>query len=269
MIKHLSSFLFSGMALSVLCGTASAQTAHMDACAAGGAGVSFDCGCVSEKFESASTGMSPGQKTILSDFIAMGIGAKNIPEPDPMELMQVADQLSIVGDIAVECMSDELTQELAEAEAEAERQLAEQDRVIAAEKARTDAIPTAPPPPEVTDPDNHPALAGAAGYEAATEFRDYVIADCRSFGNTPGYCGCYADAAEDLMTPEQVRAHVVSSQVNREADQGLVSIEDMDKVKAARLGVSEKQVRDYAAQWNGMVQSQAYTDIHWACEAYQ
>ncbi len=269
MIRKMTAAFGVGLASFTLTGAATAQLSYENACASDAAGGIFNCGCVKEKFTAATADLTPKQTSILSDVIARSLGDTSIANPDPMDTIQIADQLMVMSDIASGCLSDSFHQDVADAEAAAEKANAEADAAMDAEKARTDAIPTAPLPPEITDADNYPALAGAPGRDAATEFRDYVIADCRSFGNSAGYCGCYADATEDMMTPEQTRAYEISSQVNHEADRGLISIDDMDQEKARRLGVSERQVREYAAQWNAMVSSQAYQDIHFACEAYR
>lgn len=236
-------------------------------------GQRWNCTCASEQFEILTAGNTPGQTSVLADLTAAMFGdteaGRRMENASPMVMMSLAMKMQDVAVIAETCLSENFKTELHEAEKEAERQIMLQEDMQAAEEARTSAIPTAPAPPEVTDPENHPALAGAAGVDAATEFRDYMISECRSFGNSPGYCGCYADETEKIMTPERTRAYAVTSKVNREVDQGHIAIVDMDEEIAARLGVTVKDVNTYRAQWNGMVQSQTYSDIHYACDAYQ
>jgi hypothetical protein len=233
----------------------------------------WNCGCVSDEFSKMSAGMTPEQTSVLAGLTATMFGdteaGMRVSDISPMTMMSVADKMENIATLGQTCLSGAFTRELKAAEEEVEEKVQLQDDLQSAEEARTAAIPTAPAPPEITDPENHPALAGSAGVDAATEFRDYMIADCRSFGNSPGYCGCYADETEKMMTPERTRAYVVTSRVNREVDQGRIAIVDMDDVIAARLGVTIKDVNAYRAQWNAMVQSQAYSDIHFACDDYQ
>ena len=251
--------------------SASANETVRAACEADAAGGNYNCDCVDNHLASASAGLSGAQQTALADLFANTMGDKDAAmrfaavSPEVM----ISLPLDAVGETVEACMSDRYDEVIAEAEAGAAEQQAEADTLIAAENERIAAIPTAPPPPEVTDPDSTNPLAGQAGTRAATEFRDLIIADCMSFGNPAGYCGCHADEAAKLMTPERREAYFVSSKVGLRATDGEISWDEVDQVTAAELGTTEQKVRDYRAQWNHMVQSQPYLDISYACETYR
>ena len=267
----------AGLALTAILMPATAspspQSEIRKACASETSQNQFNCDCAVSKFSEAASGLSSDETRALT-YLALNIlgdasANAKLASVQPDILLSVMASADPVIDVAIDCRSEDFETQLAEAEEEARQAQADYDAQVKAEEERVAAIQTAPPPPEVKDPANYPALSGQAGAEAATEFRDFMIADCRSFGNSPGYCGCYADETARLMSAERKRAYFVSSKVGLEARNGAIDWDDVDGVVAERLGVEEKQVRDYRAQWNAMVQSQDYQDIHFACEAYK
>ena len=251
--------------------SASANETVRAACEADAARGNYNCDCVDTKFAAASAGLSGTQQTALADLYANTFGdtdaAMRFATVSPEVMISLP--LDSVGETVETCLATNFEETIAAGEAELADEMARADALQEAENQRIAAIPTAPPPPEVTDPDSTNPLAGQAGTRAATEFRDLIIADCMSFGNTAGYCGCHADEAAKLMTPERRRAYFVSSKVGLRATDGEISWDDVDQVTAAELGTTVDQVEIYRAQWNQMVQSEPYLDISYACEAYR
>ncbi len=251
--------------------SAHASDVVRSACEANAANGFYNCNCVVDRYDAAASGLNAEQTSALADLFANTMGdtaaAMRFAEVSPSVMISLP--LDAVGDTIEACMATNFEETIAAAEAEAEALEDYADAAEAAEDERVAAIGTADTPPEVTNPSATNPLAGEAGSRAATEFRDIVIADCMSFGNSPGYCGCHADETAELMTAEQRQAYFVSSKVNLRAQDGEIDWNDVDAVAAEELGTTERQVRDYQAQWNHMVQSQPYLDITYACQAYR
>lgn len=265
--------ILAGLGLAVVGTTASANETVRAACEANASLEALDCACVSDGFDENAADLSAAQKETLADLMAQSLGDKaaaaRIASADPMTFMAISEEMSLLGDLPANCVSSEKEAEMEQAENEATRLNAEADAKAAAYEAEMAAIPTAPAPPEVTDPDNHPALAGSAGVDAATRFRDVVIAECMSFGNSAGFCGCSADEMEKQMSPNVAEAYFVSQKVWREAERGEHAWDDVETVQAQRLGVSEKELKELIGRYNHFVQSKERERISYACQAYR
>lgn len=269
MIKVLKAAILAG---AMLAPTALASPAVQSACSAETAGGKFDCGCVGSKFDAATSGLPANTSDILGDFLAQGMGDPSaqarIAARPPTDFIAAADHLDAVPGILETCLSSNFTARLEDAETAAVAKEAEANRLAALEQARRDAIPTAPPPPEVTSPPNPLPPTGPAGKLAASSARGTVIAECRGFGNSIGFCACMADQFVSQLTPEQRRGKFVLDQVGAQVDTGQVSPMDMDPAITARLRITDRQLSTLRAQINAVTNSY-YDDAQAACEAYQ
>lgn len=250
--------------------TASANDVVQAACEADAAQSRYNCGCLQQQYSSASAGLPDNHQAALADFIAMSLSdteaAARFSALPPTTL--IALPLGELDGMYEACLSDNFHQDMAALEADAELAEAEQDAIIAAEEERIAAIPTAPEPPEVTNPPETLPPIGAEGVRLATSFRDVVIADCRSFGNKIGFCACNADEMEKQLPPLATKAYFATSKFNATASTADIISEEAEVKYYASMGMTQDDIDIGISSYNSFVQSRDREDISYACQAY-